>query len=102
MKARHNLPFIERTIGYNGGSGYGPQGFGGSGDNGVLFSDSCEALVIIFSDLGSSLIVGGIMEALQKIRKTNFKNRTLKVKLIFRLTFFIILFISMVVIGQTQ
>ena len=87
MKARHNLPFFERTIGYNGGSGYGHQGFGGSGDKGSLFSDSCEALVIIFSDLGSNLIVRGIMEALQKIKKTNFKNRTLKEKKIFRLTF---------------
>ena len=37
-----------------------PQGFGGSGENGFLFSESWGALVIIFRDLGSKLIVLGI------------------------------------------
>ena len=37
-----------------------PHGFGGSGENGYLFSWSWEALVIIFKDLGSKLIVLGI------------------------------------------
>ena len=35
-------------------------GFGGSGDKGYLFSGSLGALVIIFKDLGSNLIVRGI------------------------------------------
>ena len=34
-----------------------PQGFWGSGENGYLFSGSWGALVIIFRDLGSKLIV---------------------------------------------
>ena len=34
----------------------GPQGFGGSGENGYLFSGIWGALVIIFRDLGSKLI----------------------------------------------
>ena len=38
---------------------WGPQGFGGSGENGYLFSGSWGALVIIFRDLGSKLIVIG-------------------------------------------
>ena len=38
----------------------GPQGFWGSGENGYLFSGSWGALVIIFRDLGSKLIVLGI------------------------------------------
>ena len=38
----------------------GPHGFWGSGENGYLFSGSWEALVIIFRDLGSNLIVLGI------------------------------------------
>ena len=38
----------------------GPHGFWGSGENGYLFSGSWEALVIIFRDLGSKLIVLGI------------------------------------------
>ena len=37
-----------------------PQGFWGSGENGYLFSGSWGALVIIFRDLGSKLIVLGI------------------------------------------
>ena len=45
------------------------QGLWGSGDKGFLFSDSREALVIVFRDLGSNLIVWGIWEALQKIKK---------------------------------
>ena len=48
----------------------GPQGFGGSEENGYLFSGSWEALVITFRDLGSKLIVWGIKGALQK-SKTN-------------------------------
>ena len=39
---------------------WGPQGFWGSGENGYLFSGSRGALVIIFRDLGSKLIVLGI------------------------------------------
>ena len=39
---------------------WGPQGFWGSGENGYLFSGSWGALVIIFRDLGSKLIVFGI------------------------------------------
>ena len=38
----------------------GPQGFWGSGENVHLFSGSLGALVIIFRDLGSKLIVLGI------------------------------------------
>ena len=38
----------------------GPQGFWGSGENGYLFSGIWGALVIIFRDLGSKLIVFGI------------------------------------------
>ena len=38
----------------------GPHGFWGSGENGYLFSGSWEALVIIFGNLGSKLIVLGI------------------------------------------
>ena len=37
-----------------------PHGFSGSGENGYLFSGSWEALVIIFRDLVSKLIVLGI------------------------------------------
>ena len=53
-------------------------GGGGSGDKGYLFSGSLGALVIIFRDLGSNLIVRGIKEALQKAKN----------EFIFRLTFF--------------
>ena len=35
----------------------GPQGFWGSGENDYLFSGSWGAMVIIFRDLGSKLIV---------------------------------------------
>ena len=45
------------------------QGFWGSGENGYLFSGSWGALVIIFRDLGSKLIVLWIKGALQKIKK---------------------------------
>ena len=38
----------------------GSQAFWGSGENGNLFSGSWGALVIIFRDLGSKLIVLGI------------------------------------------
>ena len=38
----------------------GTPGFWGSGENGYLFSGSWRALVIIFRDLGSKLIVLGI------------------------------------------
>ena len=38
----------------------GPPWVLGSGENGYLFSGSWEALVIIFRDLGSKLIVLGI------------------------------------------
>ena len=37
-----------------------PHGFWGSGENGYLFSGSWEALVTIFRDLGSKLIILGI------------------------------------------
>ena len=81
----------------------GPQGFGGSGDKGYMFSGSWEALLIIFRDLGSNLIVP------QKV-KTSSKNVTLKEMPIFRLTLKkkkkkkkkTTLFISMVVINQIQ
>ena len=61
----------------------GPQGFWGSGENGYLFSGSWGALVIIFRDLGSKLIVLGIKGALQKYKK----NLPLKEKPSFRLIF---------------
>ena len=38
---------------------WGPKGFG-SGENGYLFSGSWGALVIIFRELGSKLVVLGI------------------------------------------
>ena len=38
---------------------HGPQGFGRSGENDYLFSGGWRALVIIFRDLGSKLIVLG-------------------------------------------
>ena len=63
----------------------GPQGFWGSGENGYLFSGSWGALVIIFRDLRSKLIVLGIKGALQKCKK----NLTLKEKPSFRLIFFL-------------
>ena len=47
---------------------YGPQGFWGSVEKGYLFSGCWEALVIIFRELGSKLVVLGIKGALQKIR----------------------------------
>ena len=56
---------------------YGPQGFWGSGENGYLFSGCRGALVIIFRDLGSKLIVLG--------SKGVKKNLTLKEKPSFRL-----------------
>ena len=46
-----------------------PQGFGGSRENGYLFSGSWEALVIIIKDLGSKLIVLRIYGALPKSKK---------------------------------
>ena len=36
------------------------QGFGGSGENGYLFSGSWGALLIILGELGSKLIILGI------------------------------------------
>ena len=54
----------------------GPQGIGGSGENGFLFSGSWGALVIIFRDLGSKLINLGIKFALIK----SFKKSKLKRK----------------------
>ena len=63
----------------------GPHGFWGSGENGYLFSGSWEALVIIFRDLGSKLIVLGILGSLQKRMKFNLNNLTLKAKPSFRL-----------------
>ena len=39
---------------------FGPQGFGGSGENGYLFSGSLGALVIILGELGSKLTIFGI------------------------------------------
>ena len=38
----------------------GPQGFWGSWENGHLFSGSWGALVIIYGELGSKLIILGI------------------------------------------
>ena len=38
----------------------GPQGFGGYGEKGYLFSGSWGALVIILGKLGSKLIIWGI------------------------------------------
>ena len=56
---------------------YGPQGFWGSGEKGFLFSESLEALVIIFMGLGSKLMVLRDLGALQKV-KNEFINLTLK------------------------
>ena len=39
---------------------YGPQGSGGSGENGYLFLGSWGALVITYRELGSKLMVLGI------------------------------------------
>ena len=47
----------------------GPPGVRGYEMNGYLFSGSWEALVIIFRDLGSKLIVLGIYGAMQKSKK---------------------------------
>ena len=66
---------------------WGPHGFWGSGENGYLFSGSWEALVIIFRDSGSKLIVLGIKGALQKSKKFNLNNLTLKEKPSFHLIF---------------
>ena len=38
----------------------GPQGFGGSWENGYLFSEIGGELVIILGELGSKLIILGI------------------------------------------
>ena len=62
-------------------------GFWGSGENGNLFSGSWEALVTIFRDLGSKLIVLGIYRALQRSKKFNLNNLTLKEKPSFQLIF---------------
>ena len=53
----------------------GPQGVWGSGENGYLFSGSWGALVIIFRDLRSKLIVLGIKGALQKCKKSHLKKK---------------------------
>ena len=60
-----------------------PQGFWGSGENDYLFSGSWRALVIIFRELGSKLIVLGSREPCKK----EIKNRALKEKPSFRLIF---------------
>ena len=44
----------------------GLQEFWGPGNKGYLFSGSCEALVIIFRDLGSKPIVCGFRKACRK------------------------------------
>ena len=51
----------------------GPQGFGGSGENGYLFSESWGELVIILGELGSKLIILRIQGALPKSRKNKEK-----------------------------
>ena len=62
----------------------GPQGFWGSGENGYLFSGSWGALVIIFRDLGSKLIVLGDLGSPAKSKK----NLTLKENTSFNLILF--------------
>ena len=57
----------------------GPYGFGGSGENGYLFSGSWGALVVILGELGSKFIVWGIYRALPK-RKKKEKSLTLMEK----------------------
>ena len=47
----------------------------GSGENGYLFSGSWGALVIIFRDLGSKLIVLGIREPCKKVKKSHLKEK---------------------------
>ena len=47
---------------------WGPQGFWGSGEKGYLFLGSWGALVIIFRDLESKLILLGILGAVQKVK----------------------------------
>ena len=37
MQARHKLPFIGRTIGYNRGPGRGPRGLGDKGIRAICF-----------------------------------------------------------------
>ena len=64
-----------------------PQGMGGSGENGYLFSRSWGALVIIFRDLESKLINMGIKFALIK----SFKKSQLKRKAFISFDFFLIL-----------
>ena len=66
---------------------WAPHGFRGSGENGYLFTGSWEALVIISRDLGSKFIVLGIWGALQKRKKFNLNNLTLKEKPSFRFIF---------------
>ena len=51
--------------------GWSPQGIWGSGEKGYLLSGSWGAMVIIFRDMGSKLIVLGIQGALQKSKKKN-------------------------------
>ena len=65
---------------------WGPKGFWGFGKTGFLFS-GWGAIVIIFRDFGSKLIVWGIYGALQKSNKFKFENLTLKEKPSFRLIF---------------
>ena len=45
----------------------GPQGFGGSGEKGYLFSGTWGALVIILGELGSKLLVLGLREPCPKV-----------------------------------
>ena len=74
---RHIIcPSLKEPLDITEGLDVGPQGFCGSGDKGYLCSGSWEALVIIFRDLGSILIVWGI---LQKV-KIEFKKSYLKGK----------------------
>ena len=46
---------------------WGPQGFGGSGEKGYLFSGTWGALVIILGELGSKLLVLGLREPCPKV-----------------------------------
>ena len=54
-EAQNGGPSVSSQAHYH----WGPQGFGGSGENGYLFSGSWGALVIISGDLGSKLIILG-------------------------------------------
>ena len=54
----------------------GPQGFGGSGENGYLFSGEWGCTGNYFRDLGSKLVVWGFREPCKKVKlKSHLKEK---------------------------